>query len=52
MTSTKRAPRFTEEEKAVLKRLRKIKIQLGKKMMKEMPHEEYIAFMKIKQSSL
>ena len=43
MTSTKRTPRFTEEEKAVLKNLRKIKIQISKEMMKEMSHEEYIA---------
>jgi len=43
MTSTKRTPRFTEEEKAVLKNLRKIKIQISKEMVKEMSYEEYSA---------
>ena len=32
MTSTKRAPRFTEEEREVLKRIYKVRAQLEKEM--------------------
>jgi len=41
MTSTKRTPRFTEEEKEVLKELRKIKMQISKEMLKTTYKELY-----------
>ena len=51
MTSTKRTPRFTEEEKEVLKELRKIKMQISKEMLKTTYKELYEDMKNVKASS-
>ena len=45
MTKTKRAPKFTEEERAVLKRIYRVRAQMQKEM-EGMTSEEKVAYIK------